>query len=61
MVTGLLKPLDHNEPFEFESDNETAEEEIDLQLSIQEKLARDKEMNSKFQVTNNARCNEYSE
>jgi hypothetical protein len=35
---------------EFESDNETAEVEIDLQLSMQEKLARviDKEMNSKM-------------
>jgi hypothetical protein len=50
MVTGLSKPLDHNEPFELESDNETAEVEIDLQLSMQEKLARaiDKEMNSKI-------------
>jgi hypothetical protein len=47
MVTGLSKPLDHNEPFELESDNETAEVEIDLQLSM---LARaiDKEMNSKI-------------
>jgi hypothetical protein len=46
MVTGLSKPLDHNEPFEFEFDNETAEVEIDLQ----EQLARviDKEMNSKM-------------
>jgi hypothetical protein len=34
IVTGLSKPLDHNEPFEFESDNETAEVEIDLQLSM---------------------------
>jgi hypothetical protein len=34
MVTGLLKPLDHNDPFKFESDNETAEVEIDLQLSF---------------------------
>jgi hypothetical protein len=25
MVTGLSKPLDHNELFDFESDNETAE------------------------------------
>jgi hypothetical protein len=43
-------PFNHNEPFEFESDNETAEEEIDLQLAMQEKLARaiDKEMNSKI-------------
>jgi hypothetical protein len=31
MVTGLSKPNDHCEPFEFESDNETAEVEIDLQ------------------------------
>jgi hypothetical protein len=48
MVAGLSKPLDHNEPFEFESDNETAEVEIYLQLSMQEKLARaiEKEMNS---------------
>jgi hypothetical protein len=30
MVTGLSNPLDHNMPFEFESDNETAEVEIDL-------------------------------
>jgi hypothetical protein len=50
MITGLSKPLDHNEPFELESDNKTAEVEIDLQLSMQEKLARaiDKEMNSKI-------------
>jgi hypothetical protein len=49
MVTGLSKPLDHNEPFELESD-ETAEVEIDLQLSMQEKLAFaiDKELNSKI-------------
>jgi hypothetical protein len=49
MVTGLSKPLDHNAPFKFESDNEAAEVEIDLQLSMQEKLARaiDKEINSK--------------
>jgi hypothetical protein len=50
MVTGLSKPLDHNEPFEFESDIETAEVEIDLELPMQEKLARtiDKEINSKI-------------
>jgi hypothetical protein len=50
MVTGLSKPLDHNEPFELESDNETAEVQIDMQLSMQEKLVRaiDKEMNSKI-------------
>jgi hypothetical protein len=49
MVTGLSKPLDHNVPFEFESDNETAED-IDLQLSMQEKLARaiEKSRNSKI-------------
>jgi hypothetical protein len=40
MVTGLSKPLDHNEPFEYESGNEIAEEEIDLQLSMQKKLAK---------------------
>jgi hypothetical protein len=50
MVTGLSKPLDHNEPFELKSDNETAELDIDLQLNMQEKLARaiDKEMNFKI-------------
>jgi hypothetical protein len=50
MVTGLSKPLDHNDSFEFESDNERAEVEFDLQLSMPEKLARaiDKEMNSKI-------------
>jgi hypothetical protein len=51
MITGPSKPLDHNEPFEFESDKETAEVEIGLQLSLmQEKLARaiDKAMNSKI-------------
>jgi hypothetical protein len=39
-----------NEPFEFESDNKTAEVEINLQLSMQEKLARafDKEINFKI-------------
>jgi hypothetical protein len=49
MVTGLSKPLDHNELFEFASDNETTGVEIDLKLSIQEKLARaiDKEINHK--------------
>jgi hypothetical protein len=34
MVTGLSKPLDQNEPFELESDNGTADVEIDLQLSM---------------------------
>jgi hypothetical protein len=50
MITGLSKSLDHNEPFEFESNHKTAEVEIDLQLSMQEKLTRaiDKEMNSKI-------------
>jgi hypothetical protein len=49
MVTGPSKPLDNKEPFEFESDHKTAEVEINLQMSMQEKLARaiDKEMNSK--------------
>jgi hypothetical protein len=48
--TGLSKSLDHNEPFEIESDNETAEYELYLQLSMQEKLARAiyKEINSKI-------------
>jgi hypothetical protein len=47
MVTGLSKSLDHNEP--LESNNETAEVEIALQLSMQ-KLTRaiDKKMNSKI-------------
>jgi hypothetical protein len=40
MVTGLSKPLDHNEPFELESDNAPAEVETDFQLSMQEKLAK---------------------
>jgi hypothetical protein len=50
MVTGLSKPLDHNEPFEFESDKETAEVEIDLELYMQEKLtsAIDRENISKI-------------
>jgi hypothetical protein len=54
MVIGLSKPLDRYEPFEFESDNKTAEVEINLQLSMQAKLARaiDKEIN-KFQITSN--------
>jgi hypothetical protein len=48
MVTGLSKTLDHNEPFEFH--NDTAEVEIDLELSIQEEVARaiDKKINSKI-------------
>jgi hypothetical protein len=50
MVTGLSNPLVHNKPFELESDNETAAVEIDVQLSMKEKLARaiDKEMISKI-------------
>jgi hypothetical protein len=54
MVTGLSKPLDHNEPFESESDNETAEVKIDLELSLQEKLARaiDKEITSQISSKN---------
>jgi hypothetical protein len=48
--TGLSKSLDHNESFESEFDNKTAEVKIDLQLSMQEMLARaiKKEMNSKI-------------
>jgi hypothetical protein len=50
MVTGLSKPHDHNEPFELESDNETAEVEIDLQVFMQENLTRaiNMERNSKI-------------
>jgi hypothetical protein len=46
MVTGLSESIDHNEPFEIESDNETAE----IELYLQEKLARaiDKKINSKI-------------
>jgi hypothetical protein len=61
MVTGLSKPLDHNEPFELESDNETAEVEIDLQLSMQAKPARGNEFQNMFQITNGERCNGYCE
>jgi hypothetical protein len=43
------------EPFELESDNETAEVEIDLQLSMQEKPARGNEFQNKFQITNDER------
>jgi hypothetical protein len=42
----------HNKPFEFESDNDIAAVKIDLQLSMQEKLAR---------AIDNERCNEYCE
>jgi hypothetical protein len=50
MVTGLSKPLHHNEPFEFGSENKTVEVEIDLEPPMQEKLARtiDKEINFKI-------------
>jgi hypothetical protein len=67
MVTGLTKALDHNEPFEMESDNKAAEVEIDLQLSRQEKLARaidnrqGNEFQNIFQITNDERCNGYCE
>jgi hypothetical protein len=40
MVTGLSKPLNHNEPFEFELENKTVEVEVDLQKKL--------EMNSKI-------------
>jgi hypothetical protein len=48
LVTGLSKPLDHNEPFEFDSANKTAEVKMDLHLIMQEKLAKaiDEEINS---------------
>jgi hypothetical protein len=63
MVTGLSKPLDHNEPFEFKSYNETAEVEIVLQLSMQresrQSYRQGNESQNKFQITNNERCNEY--
>jgi hypothetical protein len=67
MVTGLSKPLDHNEPFEFESDNDTAEAKIDFQLSMQEKPARTtlhrqgNEFQNNLQITTNEKCNEYCE
>jgi hypothetical protein len=48
MVIGLSKPLDHNEPFELESDNETAEVEIE-----------GNEFQNMFQITNDERCNGY--
>jgi hypothetical protein len=50
MVTDLSMSLDHNELFEFESDNKTTDVKIDFQLSMQEKLTRaiDKEMNCKI-------------
>jgi hypothetical protein len=59
-ITGLSKPLDPNEPFEFESDNEIVEEEIDLQLSMQESQShrQGNKFQNKFQITNNERCNE---
>jgi hypothetical protein len=36
MVTDLSEPFDHNEPFEFESYNETAVVEMNLQLPMEE-------------------------
>jgi hypothetical protein len=49
-ATGLSKPLARNESFESDKDNETVEEELEFQLSMQEKLARaiDKGMNFKI-------------
>jgi hypothetical protein len=38
MVTVLSKPLDHNDLFEFESDNETAEVKIDFAVHAREAL-----------------------
>jgi hypothetical protein len=40
MITNMSKPLDRNESFEFESDNQTAKEEVNLQLFMQERLAK---------------------
>jgi hypothetical protein len=56
MFTGRSYPLDHIKPIELETDNETAEVEIDLQLSMQEKLARaiDKDMN--FKISSKSRA-----
>jgi hypothetical protein len=50
MVTVTIRATRSNEPIEFESDNKTAEVEIDLQLTIKKKLAKaiDKKMNSKI-------------
>jgi hypothetical protein len=39
MVAALSKPLDHNEPFELESDKEKAEVEIDLQKEMNSKIS----------------------
>jgi hypothetical protein len=50
MVTALSKPFDHNKPYEFESDKETAEVEIDLQGN---------EFQNKFQITNHKRCTNF--
>jgi hypothetical protein len=52
MITGLSKPLDHNEPIELDSDNERAEVEIDL---------KGNEFQIMFQITNDERCNGYCE
>jgi hypothetical protein len=62
-IENLSKPLDHNDPFEFESGNKTAEVEIDLRLSMQEKLASaiDKEINSKISSKSNEKYNEFCE
>jgi hypothetical protein len=53
MIIIMSKPLDRNESFEFESVNETAKEKVNLQLFMQERLAKatdpsDKEINSKI-------------
>jgi hypothetical protein len=63
MVTGLSKPLDHNEPFEWESDNETAEVEIDLQLSreARQSYRQGNEFQNMFQITKGERYNGYCE
>jgi hypothetical protein len=54
-ITGVSKPLDPNEPFEFESDKEIVEVEIDLQLSMQEKLARAIDKGINFKISSKSR------
>jgi hypothetical protein len=50
MATSLSNQLGRNESFESKQDNETVEKEVELQLSMQEKLTRviGKEINSKI-------------
>jgi hypothetical protein len=57
MVTGLSKSLDHNEPFEIESDNETAEVKLYLQIvharKARQSYRQGNKFQNKFQITNN--------